>query len=75
MKDFKYFIGYKDDDYKIKTLYIMFSKYYMYDASKIPQPGSYCVSIILKFKSVNKTLANSDVYKLWQQTLLAAEIE
>ena len=51
------------------------SKYYMYDASKIPQPGSYCIPIILKFKSVNKTLANSDVYKLWQQTLLAAEIE
>ena len=42
---------------------------------KILQAGSNCIPIFLKFKLANKTLANSDVYKLSQQKLLAAEIE
>ena len=33
------------------------------------------ISTFLKFKLANKTLANSDIYKLCQQKLLKAEIE
>ena len=33
------------------------------------------ISTFLKFKLANKTLANSDIYKLCQQKLLKAELE
>ena len=55
-------------DFKLKkaTLNLDFL-YYCRNNNLIPT--------FLKFKSANKTLANSDVYKLYQQKLLTAEIE